>query len=266
MSRTPGNGKSTVTPTGSGRISAAATAGATSTSATTSATTATKKPSVDKPVATASRAAKPKLSDKDRKKLMIGVACLVVGLCVMSVYGYFSWLKKPRWVEPPLNDQPVALSKFVGTPAFDSLPFDRQSIWMDTISDRKKEIDEQYKAGKIDREQYVSAKSIAWLGKRFKHIRKYFSYAEIHRKTYLDELIAKEKEDDTQEAKMDETEKLPPRDKEYIKLVVAKFPDEQRKAYDIFRKALKDREDDLEKEEKRQRAATRPTSRPDERK
>jgi hypothetical protein len=254
MSRTPGNGK-TVTPSGGGRV--AAVTGATS--------APSKKPSVDKPAAATSRTGKPKLSDKDRKKLMIGVASLVVALSVMSVYGYFNWFKKPKWIEPPLNDQPVALAKFVGTPSFDSLPFDRQSIWMDTISDRKKEIDEQYKAGKINREQYVNAKSIAWLGKRFKHIRKYYSYPEIHRKAYLDELINKETVDDAAEEKMDETEKLPPRDKDFIKLVVAKFPDEQRKAYDVFRKALKDREDEREKEAKRQRAATRPTERPAER-
>src|SRR5688572_14616940 len=101
MSRTPGNGKTVTPTTGSGRL--ASTTGATSASVSTPA----KKPSVDKPVSTAtvSRGAKPKLSDKDRKKLMIGVASLVVGLCVMSVYGYFNWLKKPKWIEPPLNDQ-----------------------------------------------------------------------------------------------------------------------------------------------------------------
>ena len=97
MSSIPGNGKTAQTTASGGRI------GSTSKSA---APAAAKKPSVDKPAQTAG---KRPLTDKERKKLMIGVACLVIGLCVMSVYGYFTWIKKPKYVEPPLNANTVDL-------------------------------------------------------------------------------------------------------------------------------------------------------------
>jgi hypothetical protein len=259
MSSIPGNGKTAHAASTGGRI------GATSKAA---APTAAKKPSVDKPAA-AKPGVKPKLSDKDRKKLMVGIACLVVGLCVMSVYGYFNWMKKPKYTEPPLNADSLTITKFATTPEFDALSFDRQLIWMNRVGDKKKEMDELFRSGKMSQEQYQDAKSISWLGKRFKHIAEYYSRPEIRRKEYLDELINKDIIDEQEEKKLAETEKLPPRDKERVKLLVNKFPEERRQAYNAFKKALNDREKEREKEakaaEKAAKAATRPATRPTER-
>jgi hypothetical protein len=224
-----------------------------------------RKPSVDKP-----SAAKPKLTDKDRKKLVIGVACLVVGLCVLSVYGYFNWIKKPRYLEPPLIGDALSVAKFVGTPTYDALEFDRQLIWMDTVGDKKKEIEELFKAGKVTEEQYKDVKAISWLGKRFRRIQTYHDLPEIQRKAYLDKIIADEIADDELDKKREQEDgKLPGRDKEKVKLLVSKFPERQRQEYDGFKKALGDREDYHKKQAKEAKkaaeAATRPTTRPTER-
>ena len=267
MSSMPGNGKTAQAAASSGRIGAPAKPAAPA-----------KKPSVDKPGAKPAGATPPakgklnwgQLSDKDRKKLMIGVACLVVGLCVMSVYGYFNWIKKPTYAEPPLNSDAMTMMKFPTTPAFIALPFDRQVIWMNRLGDRKKEMDELFRSGKMSQEEYQDTKAVIWLGKRFKKIADYNSLPEVRRKEFLDELIDKELIEDAEEAKMAETDKLPPRNKDRSKAILGKFPDEHRQAYDRFKKALDKREDERKKEAKAARkaaeAATRPTSRPTERK
>jgi hypothetical protein len=222
---------------------------------------------VDKPVAKAP--AKRQLTDKERKKLMIGVACLVIGLCVLSVYGYFTWMKKPKYVEPPLNADALTITQFAATPKFDALRFERQLVWMDTVADKKAEMNELFRSGKMTLEEYQDAKSIAWLSKRFKQIAEYNALPEIHRKAYLDKLILRDQAEDEEEAKLSEAEKLPSRDKERVKTLVGKFPEEQRQRYSAFKKALDNREKDLEKEEKARRKAelgtTRPTTRPTER-
>ena len=257
MSSIPGNGKTAQATATGGRVG----------SPSKSAAPAAKKPSVDKP--TAKPAGKRPLTDKERKKVMIGVACLVIGLCVMSVYGYFTWMKKPKYVEPPLNADSLTITKFAATPSFDALRFERQLVWMDTVADKKTEMNELFRSGKMTLEQYQDAKSIAWLAKRFKQIIEYNALPEIHRKGFLDKMILKEQVDDEEEAKLSEAEKLPSRDKERVKTIVGKFPEEQRQLYSSFKKALDNREKELEKEEKARKRAelgtTRPTTRPTER-
>ena len=258
MSSIPGNGKTAQVAATGGRV------GSPSKSA---APAAAKKPSVDKAVA--KRGGKRQLTDKERKKLMIGVACLVIGLCVMSVYGYFTWMKKPKYTETPLNANTIDLLKYSASPSFDALSFERQLVWMEKVGNNKKEMNELFRAGKMTQEEYQDAKSIAWLGKRFKHILEYNSLPEVHRKAYLDKLIDKDILEDEEEKKLSEAEKLPPRDKERVRMLVGKFPEERRNAYSDFKKALDKREKEREKEAKAAKkaaeAATRPTTRPTER-
>jgi hypothetical protein len=227
------------------------------------------KGSVDKRAGSAGK--KAKLTDKEKKKVTIGIACLVVAICAMSVYGYFNWFRKPKYLEPPLNTSAIEVVKFVASPTFDALEFDRQLTWMEAVGDKKKEFEELYKAGKINEEQYKDARAIAWLGKRFRHVKTYDSIkSELQKKAYLNKLI----DDDIIDKQKEEEEKkagnaLPKKDNKKVKLLVNKFPEERRRDYDGFERALKEREDQRKKEAKAaqkadsaSRPATRPASRP----
>jgi hypothetical protein len=226
------------------------------------------KGSVDKQRSKSAAAGKGKLSDRDRKRVTIAVACLIVGLCAMSVYGYFNWFRKPKYIEPPLNTGPVEVARFVITPTFDTLEFERQLVWMDKVGDHKKEFEELYKNGKITEEQFRDAKAISWLGKRFRHIKVYESLkSELQKKAYLDKLINDSILDDEEDKKAEQAgTALPKKDNKKVKLLVEKFPAAQRQEYDAFGRALKEREEQRKKEAKAAKkageASTRPTTRP----
>jgi hypothetical protein len=259
MSSVPANGKTAqVTASAGGRVGGAS--------------GMARKPSVDKPAA--KPAVKRTLGDKEKKKLVIGVACLVVGLCVLSVYGYFNWIKKPKFTEPPLNTDAMTVVKFAGTPQFDALEYDRQLVWMDTVGDRKKELEDMFRSGKITQEQFQDAKAVAWLGKRLKQVRTYQSFNDYQKKAYLDKLINEDMADEIEDKKAEQAgTALPGRSKNKVKLLVNKLPEQHRRDYDLFKKALEDREDERKKEAKAAAKAakaatqstTRPTTRPAER-
>jgi len=186
---------------------------------------------------------------------VVGVAAVVVALVGYSIYAYFS--SSSRSGGPPrLNEPPVKIAKFIGTADFELLPYDRQRLYMKELSGKKKELEEQYKAGNLSKNDLEDALSVVWLGKQFKHLDHYYSLGELDKKNYLDELIDDQLKDDPKGK--DE----PSKDKSKIKGVVERFPDRERRDYDAFRKSLKEREKERDKEAKAAAKAARSTSRP----
>jgi hypothetical protein len=214
--------------------------------------------SVDKP----KPGAKPQMTAEQRHQMM--VVCIALGVVLVvgvGVYGYFNW-RTPSG-PPRLNDDVTRLAHFTATTDFDLLPIDRQRLYMKNLQDRKKELEEQFKAGKIPRHQYEDALAIVWIGKQFKRVDHYQGLGELDKKYYLDELLDKEAaEDAKEEAQADDVK----RDKEKVKAIVQRFPAKDRHDYETFRDALKERAKEREKAAKAAakaaRQATRPTSRP----
>lgn len=212
-------------------------------------------------------AAKPARSPEQTRNLaLVGAVAALVLLLAAGVVYYFSALRGPTYGEPPLNGEPREMAAFAASSKFEALEFDRQRLWMKTIGDKKKEIEQLFADGKVTRDQYEDALAVVWLGKQFNHVDKYFSMRhELDRKQYLDELIDKDMKEDALKPK---DKSAPKRDPKKIKAIVERFPAEQRTEYEQFRKALDRREKELDKEAKAKRkeqekaAQSRPTSRP----
>jgi len=217
--------------------------------------------SIDKAVkpGAAGAGAKPKRAPMGKEQkhqlIVIGIAAAVVCSVGVAIYAYFNYSRTSH--KPPrLDAAPVVMAKFIATNDFDHLPFDRQRLYMKELSGKKKELEEQYKAGNLSKNDLEDALSVVWLGKQFKHLDHYYSLGELDKKNYLDELIDDQLKDDPKGK--DE----PSKDKSKIKGVVERFPDRERRDYDAFRKSLKEREKERDKEAKAAAKAARSTSRP----
>jgi hypothetical protein len=244
MSSAPPNGKATQTASATDRATAART------------------PSVDKPKPGA-KAVKTMTPEQRHQLQVISIALAVVVLVGAGIYGYFHWRTVPG--PPRLNDEVDKLAKFTATHDFDQLPFDRQRLYMKNLGDKKQELEEQFKAGKITKGEYEDALSIVWLGKQFKRIDKFHSLGELDKKYYLDRLLDDEAAEEAIDAPPDQVK----RDKDKVKSLVQRFPTAERADFESFHKALKERQKEREKQAKAaakaaRAAATRPTSRPTE--
>jgi hypothetical protein len=210
------------------------------------------------------RIKRPITAEQKRQVAVVGVAALVVLLVGYSIYAYFAHVNRSA-APPRLNAPPTAIARFVGTPSFDQLPYDRQRLYMKELSGKKHELEADFKAGKLTPQQWQDTLAILWLGKQFKHIDHYNSLGNLDKKIYLDELINDEIKDDIEDAsKPRGTLK---RDKDKAQRIVARFPEAVRVDYERFRHVLKEREKERDKEAKAAKkaaktAATRPTSRP----
>jgi hypothetical protein len=209
------------------------------------------------------RARSPVTAEQKQQVAVVGVAAAVVLLVGYSIYAYFDHVSRSA-APPRLNAPPAAIARFVGTPNFDQLPYDRQRLYMKELSGKKRELEADYKAGKLTPQQWQDTLAILWLGKQFKHIDRYNSLGNLDKKIYLDELINDEIKDDIEDAsKPRGTLK---RDKDKAQRIVARFPEAVRMDYERFRHVLKEREKERDKEAKAAKraakaAATRPTSR-----
>jgi hypothetical protein len=209
------------------------------------------------------RAKKPMTAEEQKQLAVVGVAAVVVALVGYSIYAYFSstgWSGAPR-----LNEPPVRIARFMGTTGFDQLPYDRQRLYMKELSGKKKELEAEFRAGKLTREEWEDTLAVLWLGKQFKHIDRYGGLGPFDRKAYIDELIDDEIKDDVEDAGRPKGEAK--RDKDKVKRIVGRFPEQERRSYDAFRHALKEREKEREKEAKavakaaKAAAASRPATR-----
>lgn len=213
----------------------------------------------------AGRARRQMTADERKQLAVVGVAAVVVVLVGYSIYAYFNYAGRSGGA-PRLNEPPVRIARFIGTGEFDQLPYDRQRLYMKELSGKKKELDAEYRAGKLGRPEWEDTLAVLWLGKQFKHIDHYHGLGALDRKAYLDELIDDEIKDDIEDAARPRG--AAKRDKEKVKRIVERIPDAERKAYDTFRHALKEREKERQKEAKaaakagKAAAASRPLSRP----
>jgi len=248
MSSAPANGKATIGPGGRASVDRAAgsvdRAGA----------------SIDRTAATATGAAgakgkkKPMTPEQRQQMLVIGIAAAVVLGVGVAVYSYFGYSRSKN-APVRLDAEPLSIANFVASPAFDQLPFEKQRLYMKELAGKRKELDADYKAGKIKKEDLEDALAVGWLGKQLKHIDTYFSLNELDKKYELDKIL-----DDNlrNPGEKDEVSK----DKKKVKSLVERFPDQRRRDFESFRKALKEREKERDKEAKAAARAAKTTSRP----
>ena len=199
-----------------------------------------------------------------QKRLAVALsAALIVAVVGYSIYAYLSRPKGDG--APRLNEPPVTIARFIGTAAFDGLPYDRQRVYMKELGGKKKELEAEFTAGKLSRAEWEDTLAVLWLGKQFKHIDRYYSLGPLDKKAYIDELINDDIKDEIEDAA--KPKGSPKRDKDKVKKMVDRFPEAERRAFDGFRTVLKEREKEREKEAKAaakaaKAAATRPTTRP----
>jgi hypothetical protein len=203
---------------------------------------------------------------REQRTVIIVAAVVVLGVAI-GVYAYFA---SPRTgpMDERLNAPPDQMARFVSTDRYDKLGFERQRLYLKKLADDKKALTEQFHAGKFTKAQFEQILAAVWLGKQFDRVDKYYSLADIDKRAYLDKLIDKDVIDEN-----DSTPKAadaPQRNKEKVKAVVEKMPEVDRRAYEAFRSALKEREKEREKEAKAlaraaKAAATRPAERPTDR-
>jgi len=136
---------------------------------------------------------------------------------------------------------------------------------MKELSGKKKDLETEYRAGKLSKPEWEDTLAVLWLGKQFKLIDHYHGLGVFDKKAYLDELIDDGIKDDIEDAS--KPRDAAKRDKEKIKRIVARFPDAERKSYEAFHHSLKEREKERQKEAKavaragKAAAATRPSTR-----
>jgi len=210
-----------------------------------------------------SKLKKPITPEQRHQLMIVGIAAVVVLGVGYAIYAYFDYSRSKN--APPRLDAPtLTIAQFVATPKFDQLPFNRQMLLMKELAGKRKELEAQFKEGKLTKEQLEDALAVGWLGNQFKHIDEYFSLGEIDRKNKLDKMIDHQLVENVNEPK-DEISK----DKTKVKSLIERFPDQHRREYDTYRKALKTREKERAQEQKAAaraaKATSRPTTRPGER-
>jgi hypothetical protein len=76
---------------------------------------------------------------------------------------------------PRLNDNAVALTKYIGSKTFEELPFDQQRQYYKVLDDRDDELDQAYASKRLSESEYRVGLEAAWLGKHINRTEKYFS-------------------------------------------------------------------------------------------
>jgi hypothetical protein len=217
--------------------------------------------SVDKGPAKAGAKGKPKMSPEQRRQLtVVGIAAVVVLGVGVAVWAYFT--RTPVDPEQRINEPDTQkIAAYVNSNDFDKLPFNRQRLHIKEISSQKKRFEDDFKAGKMSKPEFENVLALAWIGKQFKHMEKYYTLGQLDKKYFLDALIDDEKKGPPS------TPGEPKKNKDKIKAVLDKFPQDERRMFDGFQKAIKERENERVREAKEaaraaRAAATRPTSRP----
>jgi hypothetical protein len=216
--------------------------------------------SVDKPTG---KVRKPMTPGQQKQLAVVLISAVIVAAVGYSIYAFFNRPKGDG--APRLNEPPVTIARFIGTTAFDQLPYDRQRVYMKELGGKKKELEAEFTSGKLSRKEWEDTLAVLWLGKQFKHIDRYYSLGALDKKAYIDELINDDIKDEVEDAA--KPKGSPKRDKDKVKKMVERFPETERRAFDGFRTVLKEREKEREKEAKAaakaaKAAATRPTTRP----
>jgi hypothetical protein len=269
MSSAAGNGKGTHAMTG-GRV--AATAGSGSASGSSSGSVDKPGMSVDKSGKSVDKAgrsvdkpgAKPKSKmtpEQQRQMLVVVIAAMVVLGVAVGLYAYFfSYRGNQTHGEVRLDATPEVMVPFIASDKFDKLPWHRKEIWFKEMATKKKEVEELFKGGKLSKPQAEDALSVCWFGKELKEESHFYSLGGLDQKDYLDKLLDKEAESNTEPKDLK-------KNKLKVKSLEEQMPQDNRTLYEAFHRALKDRKKERESEARKikaaaRAAATRPTTRP----
>ena len=188
----------------------------------------------------------------DPKLLYGGIAGVVVVLLAIVLLVWKPWKAEP----PRLNEEPWKIAKFVSTPDFKKLPFERQYSYMYVLDDKEPAIAQAYTEKKLNDTEYAAALQAAYLGKHLKRARNYAEKGTARaRELYLDKLIEKKKKADKK------TKATEPADAEEIKRddteeqeTINTWPTEIQAQWTAYRMALKGRKE-TQKEAKADRKA-----------
>jgi hypothetical protein len=98
-------------------------------------------------------------------------------------------------VRPAPTDDPVTISKYVGTPDFLMQGFDEQRAYLFTLRKSVEPIQRAYAARKLDESQYRMARAGAWMGGKLEHLRAYLKETTPQgRNQYLDKMLSHRQE------------------------------------------------------------------------
>lgn len=183
----------------------------------------------------------------------IAVAALVIGLSL--------WTMAAGSDTPRLNEDTVTLARFVSTPDYTKLPFDKQSLYMKVLEDREDngELKKAFEALKLSESDYRAARQEAWLGEQLKRSEKFAGLSPGPARTkFINELLDKKARKKAQEAKpgKDNSDANDiKRDQSLEKERISTWPPEVRLRWEEFRKAYNDQKDAREQ-------ATTPSDKP----
>ena len=174
------------------------------------------------------------------------LAIILVGVIVYAVAA--------KEEAPPLNADTITIVKFVSSPAYQKLPFDRKQLYMKLLEDRddNDELDDAFDAGKITEDQYRAASLGAWQGQQLKRSEKFNSQPnEQARLRYVREILDKKEEKDQRKApkkasgaaKQDKPSDAVKRDESLEDLRVAAWPPDVRAKWQSFRTTYESEKD-----------------------
>jgi len=96
---------------------------------------------------------------------------------------------------PAPTDDPITISKYVGTPDFLTLGFDEQRAYLFTLRKSADAIAQGFAARKLDEPQYRMARAGAWMGGKLEHLRSYLKETTAQGKAqYVDKMLAHRQE------------------------------------------------------------------------
>jgi hypothetical protein len=117
---------------------------------------------------------------------------VAIVVCVVVLASIWLVIRIRAIDEPRLNADTASIARFVHGSGFNALPFDKQRQFYKVLDDRGKELDEDFKTGRIPEIEYRSAIEGAWLGKHINQVEKYFSLPPGQERTnYIDQLVTK---------------------------------------------------------------------------
>jgi hypothetical protein len=189
----------------------------------------------DTPVAPSAPGA-PAAAAQTRTPLIIGGVAALVLACGLTLWAV------AREGEPRLNDDTVALVKFVSSSAYAKLPFDRQAEYMKVLEDRddNDELEAAFEAGKLSESEYRAGLMEAWLGQQVKRGEKYASLPPgPARDRYIWELLDKKEAKEARKAakkKPDDAAPKVKRDKAQEDVRIAAWSEEARSKWDQYRR------------------------------
>ncbi len=116
-------------------------------------------------------ATSPKKSTASHRRWLIIGAITFVALA-LAIWATASFMGQDA---PRLNDNAIALTKFIDSKSFEKLPFEQQRQYYKVLDDRDQELDQAYAAKKLTESEYRAGLEAAWLGKHINRVEKYFS-------------------------------------------------------------------------------------------